>query len=104
MLSVAGLEINERPLKCPFSDFEKLSICESSQREELKSRKVFFFSVHLMAFIICSDFVDLIAFFFLCLHFNLLFKAGFMSSFTVSAFRNYVDNIKLKRKMESEEQ
>ncbi|KAH1082400.1 hypothetical protein J1N35_022161 [Gossypium stocksii] len=30
--SAVGLKINEGPLKCPFSDFEKLSISESSQR------------------------------------------------------------------------
>ncbi|KAK8601392.1 hypothetical protein V6N13_058895 [Hibiscus sabdariffa] len=35
------LEINERPLKRPFSDFQNLSISESSQKEELKSKKVF---------------------------------------------------------------
>ncbi|TYI91011.1 hypothetical protein E1A91_D03G162100v1 [Gossypium mustelinum] len=40
-LDAFWLEINERPLKRPFSDFEKLSISESSQREELKSKKVF---------------------------------------------------------------
>ncbi|XVF05828.1 hypothetical protein REPUB_Repub05bG0206800 [Reevesia pubescens] len=40
-LDAFGLEINERPLKRPFLDFLKLSISESSQKEELKSRKVF---------------------------------------------------------------
>ncbi|XP_027175994.1 RNA-directed DNA methylation 4 [Coffea eugenioides] len=36
------LEINERPLKRPLLDFEKLSISDSSTKvEELKSRKVF---------------------------------------------------------------
>ncbi|XP_022731849.1 LOW QUALITY PROTEIN: RNA-directed DNA methylation 4 [Durio zibethinus] len=40
-LDAFWLEINERPLKRPFSDFQKLSISESSQKEELKSKKVF---------------------------------------------------------------
>ncbi|XVF20400.1 hypothetical protein REPUB_Repub11eG0195200 [Reevesia pubescens] len=39
-LDAFWLEINERPLKRPFSDFQKLSISESSQKEELKSKKV----------------------------------------------------------------
>ncbi|KAE8667457.1 RNA-directed DNA methylation 4 [Hibiscus syriacus] len=40
-LDAFWLEINERPLKRPFSDFQNLSISESSQKEELKSKKVF---------------------------------------------------------------
>ncbi|KAK6271679.1 hypothetical protein POUND7_008762 [Theobroma cacao] len=40
-LDAFWLEINERPLKRPFSDFQKLSISESSQKEELKSKKLF---------------------------------------------------------------
>ncbi|XP_075100481.1 RNA-directed DNA methylation 4-like isoform X4 [Nicotiana tabacum] len=40
-LDAFWLEINERPLKRPLLDFEKLSISDSSSRvEELKSRKV----------------------------------------------------------------
>ncbi|XWS71919.1 hypothetical protein CRYUN_Cryun03dG0179800 [Craigia yunnanensis] len=39
-LDAFWLEINERPLKRPFSDFQKLSVSESSQKEELKSKKV----------------------------------------------------------------
>ncbi|XVF46148.1 hypothetical protein PTKIN_Ptkin03bG0003500 [Pterospermum kingtungense] len=39
-LDAFWLEINERPLKRPFSDFEKLSISDPSQKEELKSKKV----------------------------------------------------------------
>ncbi|XP_044509932.1 RNA-directed DNA methylation 4 isoform X2 [Mangifera indica] len=35
------LEINERPLKRPLLDFEKLSISQSSGKEELKAKKVF---------------------------------------------------------------
>ncbi|XVE58946.1 hypothetical protein DITRI_Ditri05aG0003900 [Diplodiscus trichospermus] len=40
-LDAFWLEINERPLKRPFSDFQNLSISELSQKEELKSKKVF---------------------------------------------------------------
>ncbi|XP_038991370.1 RNA-directed DNA methylation 4 isoform X2 [Hibiscus syriacus] len=40
-LDAFWLEINERPLKRPFSDFQNLSISESPQKEELKSKKVF---------------------------------------------------------------
>ncbi|CAN4101096.1 unnamed protein product [Withania somnifera] len=39
-LDAFWLEINERPVKRPLLDFAKLSIDESSSREELKSRKV----------------------------------------------------------------
>ncbi|KAH7542794.1 hypothetical protein FEM48_Zijuj02G0112700 [Ziziphus jujuba var. spinosa] len=35
------LEINERPLKRSILDFEKLSLSDSSKKEELKTRKVF---------------------------------------------------------------
>ncbi|KAF3454833.1 hypothetical protein FNV43_RR05281 [Rhamnella rubrinervis] len=35
------LEINERPLKRPLLDFEKLSLSDSSGKEELKAKKVF---------------------------------------------------------------
>lgn len=40
-LEAFWLEINERPLKRPLLDFEKLSISSSSGIEELKARKVF---------------------------------------------------------------
>ncbi|GMI96917.1 hypothetical protein HRI_003361000 [Hibiscus trionum] len=40
-LDAFWLEINERPLKRPFTDFPNLSISESSQKAELKSKKVF---------------------------------------------------------------
>ncbi|KAJ8770235.1 hypothetical protein K2173_011771 [Erythroxylum novogranatense] len=45
-IDVFWLEINERPLKCPFLDFEKLSISGGGGgsglgKEELKTRKVF---------------------------------------------------------------
>uniref|UniRef100_A0A5B6ZP96 Putative RNA-directed DNA methylation 4 isoform X2 n=1 Tax=Davidia involucrata TaxID=16924 RepID=A0A5B6ZP96_DAVIN len=41
LLEAFWLEINERPLKRPLLDFEKLSISESSRKEELKTKKVF---------------------------------------------------------------
>ncbi|OMO82953.1 hypothetical protein CCACVL1_11647 [Corchorus capsularis] len=40
-LGALWLEINERPSKRAFSDFQKLSLSESSLKEELKNKKVF---------------------------------------------------------------
>ncbi|GMN23473.1 hypothetical protein TIFTF001_000127 [Ficus carica] len=40
-LDAFWLEINERPLKRAFLDFENLSLSDSSAKEELKSKKVF---------------------------------------------------------------
>ncbi|OMP02359.1 hypothetical protein COLO4_11178 [Corchorus olitorius] len=40
-LGALWLEINERPSKRAFSDFQKLSLSESSPKEELKNKKVF---------------------------------------------------------------
>ncbi|GLT89703.1 hypothetical protein SLE2022_076790 [Rubroshorea leprosula] len=39
-LDAFWLEINERPLKRPFLDFERLSIAESSGNEELRTKRV----------------------------------------------------------------
>lgn len=41
LLEAFWLEINERPSKRPLLDFEKLSISDSSRKEELKTKKVF---------------------------------------------------------------
>ncbi|XP_022154907.1 RNA-directed DNA methylation 4 [Momordica charantia] len=40
-LDALWLEINERPLKRPLLDFENLSISETFQNEELKTKKIF---------------------------------------------------------------